>query len=76
MLGLLQDLPAAVAAEAAEVLGFVERHGLHGRGIGWVDAHLLAAVALTDGASLWSRDKHLRAAAEALGCAWLAGGGP
>ena len=72
VLGLLQDLPAAVAAEAAEVLGFVERLGLHGRGIGWVDAHLLAAVALTDGASLWTRDKHLRAAAEALGCAWLA----
>ena len=75
MLGLLQDLPAAVAAEGAEVLGFVERHGLHGRGIGWVDAHLLAAVALTDGASLWTRDERLRAASQGAGLR-LAGGGP
>ena len=43
-----------------------------GASVGLTDAHLLAAVALTDGASLWTRDKHLRAAAEALGCAWLA----
>jgi predicted nucleic acid-binding protein len=31
---LLQDLPAAVVAEGDEVLGFIERHILHGKGIG------------------------------------------
>jgi predicted nucleic acid-binding protein len=70
ILELLQDLPMAVVAEGAEVLGFIERHDLHGRGIGYVDVHLLAAVALTDGAALWTRDRRLRLAAEELGCAY------
>ncbi len=69
LLELLADLPGAAVAEADEVLGFIERHALHGRGLGHVDMHLLAAVALTEGARLWTRDKRLRLAAEALGCA-------
>ncbi len=67
---LLEDLPAAVVAQADEVLAFIERHALHGKGIGYVDVHLLASVALTDGATLWTRDKRLRDAAEALGRAY------
>ena len=70
ILELLQDLPAASVAEGEEVLGFIERHLLHGKGIGYVDVHLLASVALTEGAKLWTRDKKLRAAAQALGCAF------
>ena len=69
VLELLQTLPAASVAESEEVLGFVERHELHGIGIGYVDVHLLASVALTEGGKLWTRDKRLRVAAEALGCA-------
>ena len=70
ILELLQALPAAAVAEGDEVLGFIERHALHGTGLGYVDVHLLAAVALTDGARLWTRDKKLRVAAQALGCAF------
>lgn len=70
VLDLLQDLPAAAVAENEEVLGFIEHQGLHGKGIGYVDAHLLASVALTEGTTLWTRDKRLRVAAEALGCAF------
>ena len=70
VLELLQDMPAAVVAESDEVLGFIERHRLHGKGIGYVDAHLLASTALTRGATIWTRDLRLRAAAEALGCAY------
>ena len=70
ILELLQDLPAAAVADSAEVLGFIERHVLHGKGIGYVDVHLLASVALTDGAKLWTRDKSLRAVAVALRCAF------
>lgn len=70
VLELLQDMPAAVVAESDEVLGFIERHRLHGKGIGYVDVHLLASTALTRGAALWTRDLRLRAAAEALGCAY------
>jgi predicted nucleic acid-binding protein len=67
ILELLQDLPASVVAESEEVLGFIERHRLHGKGIGYVDVHLLASVTLTDGAKLWTRDKRLHAAADELG---------
>ena len=70
VLELLQSLPAVAVAESAEVLGFIEHRGLHGKGVGYVDAHLLASVALTEGATLWTRDKRLRGAAQALGCAF------
>lgn len=70
ILELLGDLPAVVVAEGAEVLGFIERRTLHGKGIGYFDVHLLASVVLTDGASLWTRDKSLRLAAEELGRAY------
>ena len=70
ILELLEDLPAAVVAEREEVLAFIERHVLHGKGIGYVDVHLLASVVLTEGASLWTRDKRLRIAAEDLGRAF------
>jgi len=70
ILELLQDLPTAVVAESEEVLGFIERHGLHGKGIGYVDVHLLASVALTQDARLWTRDKRLAVAADDLGCSY------
>jgi predicted nucleic acid-binding protein len=70
ILELLQDLPAAVVAQSDEVLQFIERHDLHGTGIGYVDVHLLASVALTEGAKLWTRDKKLRVVAQGLGCAY------
>jgi predicted nucleic acid-binding protein len=70
VLELLQDLPTAVVAEFDEVLSFVEHHRLWGKGIGYVDVHLLAAVALTKDTTLWTRDKRLRSAAQALGCAF------
>lgn len=70
ILELLQDLPAAVVASTDEVLGFIERHVLHGQGIGYVDVHLLASTALSEGARLWTRDKKLSRVAAALGCAY------
>ena len=69
-LELLQDLPMAGVAESDEILGFIERQNLDGKGIGYVDVHLLASVALTHGAQLWTRDKRLSAAADELGCAY------
>lgn len=70
VLELLQDLPMTPVAEPEELLAFIERHRLYGGGIGYVDVHLLAAVALTEGATLWTRDKRLRAAAQSLGRAF------
>jgi predicted nucleic acid-binding protein len=73
-LELLGNLPAATTAENDEVLAFVEQHRLFGRGIGYVDAHLLASVALMPGTAIWTRDRRLLAAAEVLRCAWSAAG--
>lgn len=66
VLRLLKHLPHAPAATDDEVLFFIERHELMGRGIGYVDAHLLAAVTLNGSAQLWTRDKRLRASADSL----------
>ena len=69
VLGLLRDLPAAEVATSSEVLHCIERHALHGRGIGYVDVHLLASVLLMPGAALWTRDRRLHQVADLLGCA-------
>jgi predicted nucleic acid-binding protein len=62
ILNALQEMPQANVATHDEVLRFIAGNALYGLGIGYVDAHLLAAVRLTPGASLWTRDKHLLAA--------------
>ena len=69
ILGLLQQLPAAAVADLDEALGYVERHKLYGKGIGYVDVHLLASAAI-GGTALWTRDKRLRSVAHELGCAF------
>ena len=65
ILGMLKALPEAHLVEHREVLSFLEARRLYGRGIGWVDAHLLASTLLTGG-TLWTLDKPLRRAAAAL----------
>jgi hypothetical protein len=65
----LSDLPRAVVATDAEVLAFIDRHVLFGRGVGHVDVHLLAAARLTAGARLWTNDHRLASVARDLGLA-------
>jgi predicted nucleic acid-binding protein len=69
----LKRLRQATIASDAEVLDFIERADIAGRGIGYVDAHLLAAVRITQGASLWTRDKRLAAVAQRLALATSVG---
>ena len=71
VLGLLRGLPHAPVASAEEALGFIERQSLMGRGIGYVDVHLLASVALIGTARLWTRDIRLTAVASDLALAYL-----
>lgn len=73
VLTLLQALPQAPVASDGEVLAFIERRRLMGRGIGYIDIHLLASVALDGTATLWTRDRRLAAVATELA---LAGGAP
>ena len=70
ILAALRALPQARPADDEEVMRFIDGNALHGLGIGWVDAHLLAAVRLTPGTRLWTRDRRLLAASERLGLAW------
>jgi predicted nucleic acid-binding protein len=70
VLDLLQSLPPLVVAGEREVLFFLDAHALMGRGIGYVDVHLLTSAKLS-GATLWTRDKRLLAIATDLGLAWV-----
>ena len=71
ILDLLATLPVVPLVSTKEWLTFVERHGLFGRGIGYVDVHLLASVALAHETCLWTRDRRLADAAAALGVGLL-----
>jgi len=66
ILDAVSNLPRAAVATDSEVLHFIDRFSLFGRGIGYVDSHLLAAVRLTAGAELWTHDKRLKELAEEL----------
>ena len=69
ILRMLRRLPQATSASHGELLEFIDREVLFGRGIGYVDAHLLAAARLTAGTKLWTRDRRLQAVAAQLGLA-------
>jgi predicted nucleic acid-binding protein len=69
VLDALRGLPQSTIAAPDEVLYFIERSGLAGRGVGYVDVHLLAAVQLAGRATFWTRDKQLLAVARQLGLA-------
>lgn len=69
VLAWLGGLPSAETATHGEVMTLIERHRLAGRGVGWVDAHLLAATLITPGASLWTYDASLQRVASELGVA-------
>ena len=62
----LSEMPQAVLASDKEVLFFIRSEQVYGRGIGWVDAHLLVSARLT-GARLVTRDKRLAKVAADLG---------
>jgi hypothetical protein len=68
-LQFLQELPRAKVASHAEVLHFIESQHLMGRGVGYLDMHLLASAAMQSG-SLWTRDRRLKEAAESLGLSY------
>ena len=64
-LELMQQLRSIAVADHDEVMGFIRARKLYGRGIGHVDAHLLAAAAI-DRCQLWTRDGRLRELASGL----------
>ncbi|WP_332774241.1 type II toxin-antitoxin system VapC family toxin [Phenylobacterium sp.] len=69
VLEALRNLPQATPATDEEVLDFIRAEALHGLGVGYVDAHLLASARLTRDARLWTRDRRLQDIAARLGVA-------
>ena len=67
ILSSLKALPQAAPATDEEAQQFIESNALFGLGIGYIDAHLLAAVRLNAGSRLWTRDKRLNAIASRMG---------
>lgn len=65
ILSSLQLLPMSIEAEHEEVLSFIENHRLMGKGLGYVDAHLITSAILT-GVPLWTLDKKLAQVADTL----------
>ena len=65
ILSFLQWLPMSIEAEHEEVFYFIENNRLMGKGIGYVDAHLIASAVLT-GIPIWTLDKKLAQVADDL----------
>jgi predicted nucleic acid-binding protein len=66
-LALLDLLPQVQVAQMSEVRHMIETRRLYSLGLGLTDAHVIASVFISPPALLWTRDKTLRRAAQALG---------
>jgi len=66
ILTLLQALPLAIHAEHEEVIHFTENYSLMGKGVGYIDMHLLVSALLTK-VPIWTLDKKLKKVSSKLG---------
>lgn len=69
ILSLLETLPTATQAEHEEVMQFIETNSLIGKGLGYIDMHLLASAILTH-VHLWTLDKKLNEVSSLLGVSY------
>lgn len=69
ILSLLNALPMSIHAEHDEVMRFIENHSLIGKGLGYIDVHLLASSILS-GVKLWTFDQKLNQVSLRLGLAY------
>ena len=70
ILALLARLPRVAAATESETLYFLEHRRLFGRGLGYIDVHLLAAASLRSDTRLWTRDRKLKEVSVELAVAY------
>lgn len=66
ILVLLQALPVATLAEHEDVMQFIENYQLMGKGLGYIDMHLLTSSLLTE-VPIWTLDKKLNEVSTELG---------
>ena len=67
----LRNLPRCVRIPNDNALDMIEKLSLHGKGLSWIDIHLLAS-ALASRCTLWTLDRSLHAAAVHAGVAFRA----
>ena len=67
LMSWFSDLPLIRPASDAEVRALVDRESIFGTGVGYLDAHLLAAALLTPACLLWTVDVKLHKATKRLG---------
>jgi hypothetical protein len=65
IIALMHALPALPMVDNDEILFFIDRHHLNGKGVGLIDIHLLASC-LIDRSRLWTSDMRLRILAHSL----------
>jgi hypothetical protein len=63
----MESLLEVRVAQLNEVRQMIEAHTLYSKGIGLIDAHLIASCLLTPGTQLWTRDSSLEKVAKTLG---------
>lgn len=64
---ILQSVFQFEIASDSKVLSLMEKHRVYGRGVGYIDFHLLTAIVLSEKAMLWTNDKRLNSVARQLG---------
>jgi predicted nucleic acid-binding protein len=69
LLAAYSAMRQAASVANAEVVEFVRHRNIKGRGIGWIDAHLLAS-AIVSHSTLWTADRPLAGVAHAIGVAY------
>lgn len=72
LIALWQGLPSITEASHSEALYCLAQNDLSGKGIGFVELHLISATLLTPSTLIWTRDRRLKAAAQALNISSLA----
>ncbi len=70
LLSLWKSLPHVTEASHDEVLHCLEQNRLMGKGVGFIDLHLLSSTLLSPNTFLWSLDRRLQKTAEILGISW------
>ena len=63
----MDSLRKVKVAQMSEVRRMIEAHASYAKGIGLVDAHLIASCLLTPGTQFWTRDAALSRVAQSLG---------
>lgn len=71
LLAAYEQMHQASTIPHSDVVAFVRHRGLHGRGVGWIDIHLLAS-AIVGRLQLWTADPRFSAVANELGIAYQA----